>query len=397
MSVFEGIRGTDISNTFASELPKRISVSHLSQSSTDSLTFSDCDASEYDSPCGTPCIPMHELLASLSIMDGEIANGRNGYKKIGTICDTRQGELYKAVKTDGSDVEFAIKRTAKDMFEKRIAVEYGFTFVVPDNCVKEAEILKRVTADDTSFSKHIVQYIDFFESEEDYYLVMEYVSSQTNLKQFVAQAKQHMANGTLSIEEYQKAVKQLMWQLCTTVQWLHVSMKCCHLKLRLENIMVENASFMTTTDGMILDPNICIKLCDFGVSNQFEKDDVSRSTLHNDAYSAPKVFNEEVYDPQSVDNWRLGMIMFECMTGGKQIYKPLDVGVVGGGHWALMHGQLETYLKQKKMFSPYFNVQSFALLSGLLKANDAKRLHGMGILRESWFETYYKRDAIEAN
>eukprot|EP01083_Nonionella_stella_P271000 917957_1 len=412
MPVFEGAASLDLPASVAFKLSDTSSVSHsLSQSTTDISTFTDldcatysdcdsfsCDYSDNESDYDDDFLPMHELLQSLSTLDGEIAFGRNGYKKVGTICATRQGELYKAVRTDGSNAEFAIKRTTKDLFEKRIAVEDGSTFCVSDNCIKEAEILKRVTVDNTSpFNKHIVQYIDFFESDQDYYLVMEHVSSQTNLKQFIAQAKQHMANGKLSIEEYQKAVKQLMWQLFTTVQWLHVSIKCCHLKLRLENILVENASFITTKNGMIIDSNISIKLCDFGVSDLFEKDNFScakqTSAFDNDAYSAPKVFLDETYDGRACDNWRLGMILFECMTAGQRIYKPLDVDVVESGHWALMQGQLETYLKQNDLFSEYFDTHSFALLSGLLQVNDIERLSGIDILNQSWFATVYTRDA----
>eukprot|EP01083_Nonionella_stella_P196989 724502_1 len=384
MTVFE-----DITSSGFSESSVSVSRSHdprlIAQSTTDISTFTDCEL-EYDD-----ALLMTELLASLSSLDSEIAFCRNGYDKVATICETRQGELYKAVGRDHSKAEFAIKRTNKDLFKKRIAFEDGFTFVVSDNCQKEAEILKRVAADHSSSRKHIVQFVDFFESDLDYYLVMEYVESQTNLKQFIAQAKHHMTSGQLSIEAYQKVVKELMRQLFSTVQWLHCSIQCCHLNLCLESVLVENASFMNTKDGMIVDPNVSIKLCDFGVADLFENDDFlctkQSSVLDNDAYSAPKVFHDEIYDGRSADNWKLGHILFQCMTAGQRIYEPLDVDVVDRGHWALMHGQLETYLKQKKMLSPYLNSHSFALLNGLLNVNEAERLIGADILKQEWFGT----------
>eukprot|EP01083_Nonionella_stella_P053782 142135_1 len=165
------------------------------------------------------------LLTNLSMVDEDILFLRNGYQKVNKICDTLQGELYKAIQVD-TNQHVAIKRTDKRLSKNNIAVEDDITFCVSANCIQEAEILKYLTLDHTPIGNYIVQYIDWFESEDDYYLVMEYVASETNIRQFISRAKQRITNGTLSTKQYRKMVKCLLWQLFVTVQWLHLSMKC---------------------------------------------------------------------------------------------------------------------------------------------------------------------------
>eukprot|EP01083_Nonionella_stella_P053781 142134_1 len=333
------------------------------------------------------------LLTNLSMVDEDILFLRNGYQKVNKICDTLQGELYKAIQVD-TNQHVAIKRTDKRLSKNNIAVEDDITFCVSANCIQEAEILKYLTLDHTPIGNYIVQYIDWFESEDDYYLVMEYVASETNIRQFISRAKQRITNGTLSTKQYRKMVKCLLWQLFVTVQWLHLSMKCCHLNLCLENILLENANFIKTKNGVVIDPNISIKLCSFGVAQVFRTDnfvcDKQPLSLDQEAYSAPKVFNEELYDARAADNWKLGMCLFECMTMGQRMYQPLEVHVPFSGHWAVNNNGLKGYLNANNLLN-HFNVDSFGMLNALLNIKEAERLKGMDILKHSWFNMYYRR------
>ena len=107
----------------------------------------------------------------------------------------------------------------------------------------------------------------FFESQNDYYLIMNYISD-TNMSQFIKKCHFYIKNGHLELKYYKRITRYLFWQLvvivhvctlyfvsyieisdclsfkyvynCYTVstQWLHNDMHCCHLDLSTDNILI---------------------------------------------------------------------------------------------------------------------------------------------------------------
>eukprot|EP01083_Nonionella_stella_P017451 48824_1 len=320
----------------------------------------------------------------------------NGYKKIGKICDTLQGELFQAVMMDtmGASNEYvAIKRVRKDLWQQKIAYQNNIAFCVTENIIKEAFILNYLTVKHQPIGDYVIQFIDFFESEQAFYLVIEYIDSRMNLKQFVSQCNRYIQTGELCFKEYQKMIKYVMWQLFVTVQWMHISMRCCHLDLCMENIMLSSNPFCCDGNGTIhIDRNITIKLCDFGVAEVFPSHasylcNKRGLNVDNEGYYAPKVFNEETYDARCADNWALGMILFECITIGNKMWSPVHVNTA---YYALQSNQLKQYLHCNDMLS-HFNHDSFCLLRDLLCMDQRKRLIGIPILAHAWFRAYFKQ------
>ena len=180
----------------------------------------------------------------------------------------------------------------------------------------------------------------------------------------------------------------------------------CHLDLCVENIMIKDAEFIEDKYGNItISPNATIKLCDFGVSEIFDihctktdddehkeclfKCDKQNISLYNDTYHSPKQYNGEVYDARFADNWSLGMILFEALTNTK-LYESNDIINNKNGFYALYHGKLRHYLNANNL-AKYFNQHSFRLLSQLLRINDKRRISGMDILTNPWFNKYFIR------
>eukprot|EP01084_Bolivina_argentea_P090888 163691_1 len=328
----------------------------------------------------------------------------HGYIKMNKICDTLQGELYKASvinKNSNKPQYVAIKKTSKLLFNERIAIRDEITFCVSENILKEAVLLKHLTMITGEISKYIINYVDFFQSDTDYYLVTEYVCSEINLKQFVTKAQKYIHNGTLDYKQYKKVIKYILWQVFVAIQWLHESVHLCHLDLGMENIMLKNAKFIKSKTGISIDPNISIKLTDFGVAEIFDiSNDKNNNnpficskqglTLDNECYAAPNVFNMEKFDSRASDNWSLGMILFECMTLGLQLYEPMTMHSKGSGYHALYTNKLKQYIIAQNM-SKYFNSATFSLLEGLLNVKEKNRLTGMDILQQKYFKTYYER------
>ena len=111
-------------------------------------------------------------IADISPMEDAHINAANGYKYLDKICDSIQGEVFKAelVKSSpnapiGSHV--AIKRTHKTLFEEKMVFEDedGMNEFVEEDVVKEAMILNHLTINNQAAAINIVKYIDFFESE----------------------------------------------------------------------------------------------------------------------------------------------------------------------------------------------------------------------------------------
>eukprot|EP01083_Nonionella_stella_P225058 800541_1 len=164
--------------------------------------------------------------SSSSVSDTDTFLATHDYKRLNKICDTLQGELYKA-QTISNHQLVAIKITDKTLHDEQISLQDGTHFCVAENIVNEARILKHLSVDNTSIGHHIIQYIDFFEDESHYYLVLEYIGSEIHLKQFIDTAFVHLANGKLQRKHYQTVIKYLCWQLMVTIHWMHHDMKVC--------------------------------------------------------------------------------------------------------------------------------------------------------------------------
>lgn len=99
------------------------------------------------------------------------------------------------------------------------------------------------------------------------YLVTEYVDGCA-LSEFVKRAHEYIAADKLSRDEYSECIKHVMWQLVHTIKWLHSTMKCVHMDLCCDNVMVSGIHFVPDPedDTVQLDGKAVIKLIDFGVA-----------------------------------------------------------------------------------------------------------------------------------
>lgn len=121
-----------------------------------------------------------------------------------------------------------IKKCDKVLVAEQIsyADDDDMHFCLDESIIKEKLILQYLTIDNIPTCDYIVKYMDFFQSEEDYYLVTESIDHGINLKDFVAKAHDYIKDGYIKAKEYQKIVKYIFWQLCAVVHWLHDDMHC---------------------------------------------------------------------------------------------------------------------------------------------------------------------------
>eukprot|EP01084_Bolivina_argentea_P057245 104620_1 len=319
-----------------------------------------------------------ELLYKMSNNDENICLAQHGYKQIDTICLTLQGELITAETTNLCEkaecgIIVAIKQIDKDYHSQNIAIQDGISVCVEENICKEAKILKHLTLNNKA--DNIVKYIDYFESENHHYLVMEHIENAVTLKQFVQTSHRSIKDNTLSISKYLKSVKYILWQITTTICWLQSVFKCCHLDLHLDNIMLTNGNK--------------IKICDFGVAEFFSDAEFKcvkqGLTIDNEPYISPQIRDNDIYHAGKADTWALGMIMYECIIG-QPLYQVEDMwDSPQNGFIALTNGVLKEYLTVNNLLK-HFRGASFSLLNSLLAINETNRLNVNQIIQQQYFK-----------
>eukprot|EP01084_Bolivina_argentea_P159922 278539_1 len=175
-------------------------------------------------------------------------------------------------------------------------------------------ILKSIAENKNAKNELIVKYIDAFESDEHYYLVQEYIEDSITLKEFVIKAHQYSKENKLKLSHYKKCITLILYQLAIVVNLLHNNHKLCHMDIAPENILLKQSDFIQNSDGSIdINPNLHIKLKDFGLAEQFEIDNNTFEctkqflSLDNEQYLCPDISDKNVYDGRGIDIWAFGM------------------------------------------------------------------------------------------
>eukprot|EP01084_Bolivina_argentea_P096274 173084_1 len=86
----------------------------------------------------------------------------------------------------------------------------------------------------------MTNYIDYFDDEENHFLVME--NGGVSLFNFQHQFHKYILNGFYSIKKWQNICKMLFAQMITFIHWLHNEMSVCHLDISLENLLISNVN-----------------------------------------------------------------------------------------------------------------------------------------------------------
>jgi 5'-AMP-activated protein kinase, catalytic alpha subunit len=152
-----------------------------------------------------------------------------------------------------------------------------------DRIHREIRILKRL--------KHpnIIQLFEVIEKDEALYLVMEYAAGGELFKRIVKKTK-------LSVSEGSKHFQSLI-----------AGIDYCH-KLGIAHRDIKPANLMLDLAGNL-------KICDFGLSNHYEKTKKLRTPCGSPCYAAPEMILGIPYDGLCADLWSAGVVLC-AMVGG---------------------------------------------------------------------------------
>src|SRR5699024_1422102 len=145
--------------------------------------------------------------------------------------------------------------------------------------------------------QNLPRIVDFFTSDQYFYLVMEYVDGVVLSDYFIAESQSLPTTKILDI-----AI-----QLCTVIHYLHKQEDpIIYRDLKPANIMIQH-------DGTI-------KLIDFGIARKFRQNQLSDTVrIGTVGFAAPEQFEKQQTD-QRTDIFSLGAVMYYLFTGGKYVY-----------------------------------------------------------------------------
>jgi formylglycine-generating enzyme required for sulfatase activity/tRNA A-37 threonylcarbamoyl transferase component Bud32 len=198
---------------------------------------------------------------------------RNRYFISTRIGKGAMGTVYRATDT----------KTGQEVALKVIYSELAVDPAMLERFKREGDALRQL--------KHpnIVEFVDAFEHDEQYVIVMEYLSGGSLFDLLL--------EGSLPIER----VRQIALDLCDALIRAH-RLNIIHRDIKPENVMMNQ--------------NGTPKLADFGLARLSHDTRMTRSgtqfgTPH---YMAPEAWEGKTLDAQA-DIWSLGILMFEMLTG----------------------------------------------------------------------------------
>jgi aurora kinase, other len=204
-----------------------------------------------------------------------------------------------------------------------------------------------------SFLKHenIIKLLGVFHDEEKIYMILEYAADGEVYKEL-----KNSPSKKFTEEKSSKYIKQVL----DAIMYLH-SNDIIHRDLKPENLL---NSYGT------------LKLADFGWSVYSPEAGAKRKTFCGTLdYVPPEMIQGEKYDYHS-DNWSIGIMAFEFMTGSPPFGKRTQ------------DETLESIVKNELIIPNYVSEEAKAFILGLLNPVPAKRMELSEAIQHPWITKY---------
>lgn len=237
-----------------------------------------------------------------------------------------------------------------------------------DGVTRELEVLRRLN------HPRIVRLKGFYEDDESYYLLMEFVSGG-DLMDFVA------AHGSVGEDAGREITKQVL----EAVKYIH-GMGISHRDLKPDNILIEQ------------DDPVMVKITDFGLAKIQGNGTFMKTFCGTLAYVAPEVISGKNSEDKSqnknkysslVDMWSIGCLVYVILTGHlpfsgstqDQLYKQISRGSYHEGP-----------LKDFRISDEARN-----FIDSLLQVNPKDRLTAEKALDHPWIKIGYTGSSIDSH
>ena len=227
--------------------------------------------------------------------------------------------------------EFAIKILSKDKIKQKMK----------NTILRENEII-------TKFNHINIAYVyQIIEDENNYYIVMEYCKHGELFDYIVKNQK---------LSEKESSI--FFYQLINGVEYIH-KIGISHRDLKPENLLLAE--------------NKILKIIDFGLSHEFDGDDLLQTKCGSPSYAAPEIICCPVYDGFKVDIWCCGIILYAMLCG----YLPFE----GENNDILFKNILEC----KPELPDFLSDVSKDMLNKILTINPKKRIDLIDIKKHDFY------------
>ncbi|XP_041045183.1 serine/threonine-protein kinase DCLK3 [Carcharodon carcharias] len=266
------------------------------------------------------------------------------YYEIGRTIGDGNFALVKECRLKNTEYEYAVKIIDKSKLKgKEILIE------------NEIAIVRSLS------HPNIVRFIEEFETEEEIYLIMEYIHGGDLFDAI-----------TDSVKFTENSAAFMMNNLCDALAYIH-SKNIVHRDLKPENLLVQHK-----TDGSTV-----LKLADFGLA--LKVTNPIFTVCGTPTYVAPEILSETGYGLE-VDMWATGVILYILLCG----FPPFR---------SLERDQEELFemvqLGEYEFLSPYWDSISDGakdLVSKLLVVNPRNRYTAQQVLQHAWIWSAAKRN-----
>ena len=337
---------TLLDNIKLSTKEKKIFEKKITKNATKSIRIirkSEDMSSSRNIPCNTEKLDLSDISLSITnkLFINEIEQSpEKKYKILNNLGHGSYGDVFLAMNIYTKE-KFAIKKiykTNEDLLSDGILID-------------EIEILKNLSHPD------IVKIIEFYGTQEAYYIVNEYCSGGELYDKAI---------GYLSETQVSVIFKQIL----SGLSYLH-SNNIVHRDLKLENILISDKEFIESTGEEYYD----IKIIDFGNARIFDKNITNKSIVGSSYYIAPEVFLRK--SNKECDLWSAGVILYMLIVGSppfdgssdKNIIKTIKTGIFDTKNSRWIHASSEVK----------------DLISKLLVYEPNKRLSANEALQHPWF------------
>lgn len=255
----------------------------------------------------------------------------NGYTLVNKIGEGAFSKVFRGVICGGSSKSFLsknFKELAIKVIKKQDVPDVNATKKESGKASTRAQVLKEVTIHKLAASgcSEIVQFVDFQETDNYYYIIQEYLSGGEIFGEIV---KYTYLSEDLS--------RHVIRQLALAIKHLH-SVGVVHRDIKPENLLFEPIDFVpsskirlrksddpsTKRDEGVFRPGVggggigMVKLADFGLSKQINQAK-TKTPCGTVGYTAPEVVKDEKYSTK-VDMWGIGCVLYTILCGFPPFY-----------------------------------------------------------------------------
>lgn len=196
------------------------------------------------------------------------------YELLKELGQGKFGKVFKA-RVKGTDYFVAIKVLSKSQIQDQQDFQ---------RIQNELTILRQVC------HPHLVDTFDIQETKNFIFLVMEYLPGGELFDEIVKQkffSQEHSG--------------KIFVQLLKGVQSLHKN-NLVHRDLKPENILLDESKKI-------------VKIADFGLGRDYDPKELLTTACGSPCYAPPEMFSGEHYDPEKVDVWALGVVLYAMLVG----------------------------------------------------------------------------------